>query len=424
MDGLHLPPPHPTRVPAWHWRALGWAPHRLSFAAGLLLVVLSSLWWLGTQWARQGWWPGWPQPLLASTTIHATLMVFGFMPLFFCGFSHTAGPKWLEVPPLSTRQVLWPVSGLTLGCLAWLLGAHLYLPLAWAGLLLAAAGWALLVGQLLGLIRRSRLPNRVHAQVLLGAGVLGTLALLGLLWALSQQQGELARLCLHTGLWGSVVPTFVTVAHRMLPFFTHSALPGMRLWRPLWLLPALLLAPLLQLVSAWAAYAPLTGDWWPWLHPFALLVLGWLLLWLSVVWGLLPSFKVRLLAMLHIGFAWLGLAFLLEGIGLVWQLLGGASAWPLGSLHATTLGFLGSTLMAMVTRVSSGHGGRPLRADRFFWLLFLLLQQATLARILADMTSPPLSAWLTVLAALLWTLATAPWALRLLFWFGRANPMP
>ena len=31
--------------------------------------------------------------------MHAAVMVFGFMPLFFSGFLFTAGPRWLGVPP-------------------------------------------------------------------------------------------------------------------------------------------------------------------------------------------------------------------------------------------------------------------------------------------------------------------------------------
>ena len=87
------------------------------------------------------------------------------------------------------------------------------------------------------------------------------------------------------------------------------------------------------------------------------------MLWLAVAWGLVQSLKIRLLAMLHIGFVWLGLAFVLGGAS---QLLGLASGVPvlgLGALHALSMGCLGSLMLAMVTRVSCGHSGRALVAD-------------------------------------------------------------
>ena len=51
----------------------------------------------------------------------------------------------------------------------------------------------------------------------------------------------------------------------------------------------------------------------------------------------------------------------------------------LGTLHAMTMGFLGSV---MVTRVSTGHSGRPLVADNVAWSAFLALQLAVVLRML------------------------------------------
>ena len=45
------------------------------------------------------------------------------------------------------------------------------------------------------------------------------------------------------------------------------------------------------------------------------------------------------------------------------------------------MGCLGSLMLAMVTRVSCGHGGRALVADRLVWTLFWVLQLATVVRL-------------------------------------------
>jgi uncharacterized protein involved in response to NO len=91
-------------------------------------------------------------------------------------------------------------------------------------------------------------------------------------------------------------------------------------------------------------------------------------------------------------------------------------------MHATTMGFLGSLLMAMVTRVSCGHGGRVLVADHVVWTLFWLLQIATLARVAAAVVGPQHQSWLTLAAASVWVLSLCPWAFRLLRWYGRPRP--
>ena len=108
---------------------------------------------------------------------------------------------------------------------------------------------------------------------------------------------------------------------------------------------------------------------------------GLVLLWLAVAWGLVQSLRIRLLAMLHLGFLWLGLALLLGGVSQLLAAFTGQAVLPLAPLHALTMGCLGSLMLAMVTRVSCGHSGRPLVADNLVWSLFWLLQAAVLLRI-------------------------------------------
>ena len=139
-----------------------------------------------------------------------------------------------------------------------------------------------------------------------------------------------------------------------------------------------------------------------------LLVLG-----LAVRWGLVQSLRIRLLAMLHVGFVWMGLAFLLE-----------LHPDPLLSVHALGIGCLGSLVLAMVTRVSCGHGGRALVADRIVWSLFCLLQLATLLRIAATLPVWPAGAlpWLLLASASVWLITMGVWGGRLARWYGRLRP--
>lgn len=148
------------------------------------------------------------------------------------------------------------------------------------------------------------------------------------------------------------------------------------------------------------------------------LVAGGMLLWLAVLWGLFKSLRIRLLAMLHAGFLWLGLGLALSGAS---QLLGWAShtvVLPLAPLHAVTMGALGTLMLAMVTRVSCGHFGRPVVADDLIWSLFWLLQAATLLRIAGAVTSWPVQPMLAV-AALLWAGVMLIWGFRHGSWYGR-----
>ncbi|PKO74789.1 MAG: short-chain dehydrogenase, partial [Betaproteobacteria bacterium HGW-Betaproteobacteria-15] len=221
-----------------------------------------------------------------------------------------------------------------------------------------------------------------------------------------------------TGLWGFVVMTYLVVAHRMIPFFTSSAVPMVEAWRPFWVLWALLGAAAFEALAVWVAASGWAGaPGWMLLQGVVELLAGGVILWLGVAWGLVQSLKVRLLAMLHLGFLWLGLAFVLAGLSQLLGLRAGVPALGLGALHALTMGCLGSLLVAMVTRVSCGHSGRTLVADALVWAVFCLLQLAVLLRVAGALDGAPL--WVLTVAALLWAGVMGVWGLRLIGWYGR-----
>ena len=142
---------------------------------------------------------------------------------------------------------------------------------------------------------------------------------------------------------------------------------------------------------------------------------------MAIAWSRVQSLKVRLMRMLHLGFAWLGAALLLAGGAHLAQGWSGQPVLPLAPLHALAMGSLGSLLLAMVTRVSAGHSGRPQAADNLTWALFWLLQAATVLRMAASLPLPAAPALLAA-AALLWVGAVLAWALRLGDWYGRTRP--
>ena len=373
-----------------------------------------------------------PLAPLPPPLVHAAVMVFGFIPLFFSGFLFTAGPKWLGVDPLPPQALRGPLLAQAVGWLLWLAGAHLHAVVALAGLALAWCGLVAMTLQFWGRVRLSEAQDQLHARVIAGACTLGAISVGGLWLSLAWGAPALARVWVFSGLWGFVVVVYVTVAHRMIPFFSSSAMPMVQAWRPFWVLWLMLGAALLQVLAAWLDWAGVSasaaGPAWGFAHGALQLVVGGVLVWLAWVWGLVQSLKNRLLAMLHIGFLWLGLAFLIGGVSqwLAWGL--GMGALGLGALHALTMGCLASLMLAMVTRVSCGHSGRALVADRIAWSLFWLLQAATVLRIAAAVPGVPGVAlpWLLLLAAGLWAGTMGAWGVRLGRWYGclRADGRP
>lgn len=398
----------------WRFSWLLAAPHRLGFFAGAVLMSVVSLWWTVVLVSRLM--PGLAPPWAISPSLaHGVGMSFSFMPMFFVGFLYTAGPKWLGLGPVEARTLQAPVWAALAGWAAFLVGAHAWAPLAAAGVACVAAAWSALSLRFVGLVRRSEAIDRLHAKVIATACVVGALAQWAVAIGIAMEAWTAVYAALAVGLWWFLAPVYAAVLHRMIPFFTASALPMLDAWRPMWLLWTWLALLVAQVPLAMGLAAGAT--------PFLALALDGggaaLLLWLAVRWGLVQSLKIRLLAMLHLGFVWLGVALVMQAasIAVAWWSRGTVDL-GLAPLHAVTMGFLGSTLIAMVTRVSSGHGGRPLAADDYVWRLYWVLQVAVLLRMA--------SAWwlgasmeLVALAALVWTAVVVAWSARYISWYGR-----
>lgn len=407
----------------WRLRYLLLAPHRLGFFLAMVVLVAASLWWALVQVDQTSGVLG-LSPALAPSQVHAVVMVFGFMPLFFAGFMFTACPKWLQVAPLPAKSLLAPLLLQALGWLVWLVGAQHHAALALAGAALAALGLAWTAALFWGLVRQSHADDQLHARAVGLACMAASAALAGTVLALAWQVPLLARACTLSGLWGGVVVVFVAVAHRMVPFFTSDVVPLVQVWRPFWVLGLMLAVAVFEAAAVWVDLAgpPQGGAALAWglLRGAVELSAGAVLLWLAGVWRVLQKPKSRLLVMLHLGFAWLGVAVALGGATQLLALLRGAPALPLATLHALAMGCLASLMLAMVTRVSCGYAGRAQVADRTAWTLFWLLQAATVVRLLATWPSA-LSQGLLLLAALLWAGLMAVWGVRLGAWYGRVR---
>jgi uncharacterized protein involved in response to NO len=136
-------------------------------------------------------------------------------------------------------------------------------------------------------------------------------------------------------------------------------------------------------------------------------------------WAARQGPGLRLIVMLQLGVAWLGLALALAALSqlLLWA-SDGTIALGLASQHAFSMGFLGTVMLAMTTRVASGQAGHRIAADRWAWSLFLLLQLAVLLRLAAAWWAAVGPALLAA-SALAWALAMLGWAARHVPGFGR-----
>ena len=79
------------------------------------------------------------------------------------------------------------------------------------------------------------------------------------------------------------------------------------------------------------------------------------------------------------------------------------------AIHALTAGAIGTMVLGVMTRVSLGHTGRALAADRITMLIYLLVTLAAALRVAAAGGSPFV---LIEISAMLWISSFVLFALR------------
>ena len=105
-----------------------------------------------------------------------------------------------------------------------------------------------------------------------------------------------------------------------------------------------------------------------------------------------------LVAILHAAYFFVPIGFLLTALTAVSD-----AASPAAGIHAWTVGAIGLMTLAVMTRASLGHAGRPLTATRWIVAIYLCAGVAAIARIVAAFGVEPQIALYT--AALGWILA-------------------
>jgi len=394
------------------------APHRVMFFGGALQALLVMLWWLFELLARYGIagtaqeWP------VAPSAIHAYLMIYGLFPFFMFGFLMTTFPRWMAGTEISARRYVPAFAFLLLGVALFYIG--LFLGHAWlvVAVISSLSGWAIALYALLRVLLDTRPSDKRHTIALFVAFALGWCSLAVYLAWLLTDAPMLLRAALQGGLWLFLMPVFISVGHRMIPFFTSSALSQPDVPRPFWAWWVMLAASALHGILVFLDVAQ-----WTWLCDAPLAAAA---LYLSYLWGFRRSLKNPLLAVLHIGFAWLGFAMLLFTVQSLLALTSGEYIWALAPLHALTIGCFATLMIGMGTRVTLGHSGLPFNIGTSLKLMFAGMQLAAVLRVLADVLPMQTGYWLYIVAALLWLASFTPWVWRYLpaYWRPRADGQP
>lgn len=317
---------------------------------------------------------------------HGHEMLYGFGVAIIVGFLLTAIQNWSGMPGLSG----WPLAGL-FGF--WLIGRILML-------------YPLVAPQIIAIVDTLFLPLAALAlgwpivRAKLWRNLMFIPLLLLLAWVNGQSHwrlldGSIQSLAATQGAILLITLIIVIMGGRVIPFFTANAMgrnkPQPNLMLEIFSILPLVIASLYIIVSQ---------------HLMPQVWLGILFLFSAVAnairfgrWNGQLTFSNSLLWSLHLAYL-----LIIFSLGLLSCYHFGLPVPLTSALHGLTIGGMGLMILAMISRVSLGHTGRPLKVSKWMTISYLSIFLATLFRVVAPLTSDLPNTWY-ILSSILWVFA-------------------
>ena len=357
------------------------------FLAGALLAAIMVALWVP-------WFLGYltVPSALPPTAWHAHELLFGYVTAIVAGFLLTAVPNWTGRAPI----VGTPLAGLVS---LWLAGRVAVAFSQDLGYLLVAVVTTAFPVVLTGVVAREIIAarSRRNAKVVAAVG--------GLAVAQAVFHYEISRFGWAT--YGDHLAIAVTlilimiIGGRIVPNFTANWIrqsnPGAGP-APFGRFDQVAMGLAVVSLAAWVTLpvlpdtAPVTGT--------LLLATAALHLARQARWVPHRTLAEPMVAVLHAGYAFVPLGFGLAGVAV----LDGQAATATGATHAWSVGAIGVMTLAVMTRATRGHSGRPLTASTSTVAIYLAIIAAAALRIAAAL-APEYALILLPLAGLCWTLA-------------------
>ena len=362
----------------WPLLAAGFRPFFLlgSIHAGLAILVWLPVFYgeitLVSAFAPRDW--------------HVHEMLYGYLPAVITGFLFTAIPNWtgrlpIQGTPLLALVVVWIAGRLAVTLSAetgWL--TAMLIDTSFLLLVAAAAAREILAG------RNWKNLNVVILVLLLLAG--------NVAFHLEAHFHGLAETGIRIGI-AVVVLLISLIGGRIIPSFTRNWLvrenPG-RLPAPFNRFDIVVVVITALTLVGWivSSESRLTG--------LALASTGLLHLVRLARWAGDRTFRERLLLILHVGYAFVPLGFLLNAAAAFGLVAAGAG------IHAWMAGAAGTMTLAVMSRATLGHTGRQLTASVATQAIYIAIIVAALARVCA-VIEPAHGEPLLYLAAFAWAAA-------------------
>jgi|TARA_B100001971_G_scaffold212166_1_gene241543 uncharacterized protein involved in response to NO len=349
------------------------AAFRPFFLLAGLFACVSIVLWLTSFFGIYSLLPGGSNPI----TWHSHEMLFGLVGAAIGGFIFTAVASWTGRPPIHGAPLVAMALCWFMGRIVMSLSAYLS---PW---LVATLDLSYLILVLLVLAQELYLAGNRRNYILLA--VIGILLLCNLLYHLT------AFTALPGDQWGTrgatmtIILLISVIGGRVIPAFSRNWFVLNQIQSPSPTEPnrfdfatigcTLILIPL-------------------WLFIPSHFVTGILLLVAALLhairvsrWQGLNTWREPLLLVLHVGYCWIPIGFLLIGVAVLMQ-------QPVsGGIHALTVGAMTTMIMAVSSRAALGHTGRTPSSSPVLTSAFILITMSALLRVLASQSNLAMLIW-------------------------------
>lgn len=310
------------------------------FLAGSLFSVIAITWWTYFWSAPFEW-----TPYGGATWWHAHEMLFGFGIAIITGFLLTAVRAWTGVPGLTG----WKLISLFV---LWLIGRIVIsIEIGFNGWLIASIDISYLIAAAIAMaypiVKVKQWRNIMFVPILLILATLNGVSH----WAVFSNRYDITIQSFHaTIILFSLI--IIIIGGRVIPMFTANGAGCMKAL-PIKLVEALSILPMLILVGI-ALYGFKNANL---SLLISILVVATLFNTIRFArWGIQATWQYPLLWSLHLSYLFIPIgliALLLFATGIIDNLSAG--------LHCLTIGAIGGMILSMISRVSLGHTGRPLK---------------------------------------------------------------
>ena len=325
---------------------------------------------------------------------HAHELVFGYAPAILGGFILTAVPNWTGRNPIQGSRLIVLFS-------IWLCGRVAFWFADSIGLAAAAVADSLFLVAITAVAFREIIAGQNRRNIRI-AIIFGIFAVANINFHVEVMIHDLPLYSTRAGL-SILVILIMLIGGRIIPNFTSNYLAKMEnrnLPTPFNRFDALSIGFSILALVCWIGlpYWIFTGS--------ALVIAGALQLARLVRWSGLQTVREPLVFILHVGFLFIPLGFFTVGCSVIWP-----QFVPTGiALHAWSTGAVGVMTLAVMTRASRGHTGRPLTAPLATQIIYLCVLISALTR-LTTIFLPELTLELLAIASLAWIGAFALFAI-------------